>query len=103
MPDRLVQEDARPSRPQHHDHRSGGRFASMQVEQRLIDCLRCVILKPLFVEETVIEAAPATDHPLLPPAILFDDDVEGKPYQWAHIGSDDAIAAGDENCFEFSG
>ena len=76
MPDRLVQQNARPARSEHDRHRARGRVACIQIQQRLVDGLGGIIMQQRVAEITVVDARATAGHALLATAVLFDDHVE---------------------------
>ncbi len=103
MPDRFVQQDAGPSRPEHDGHRPRGRRAGAHVEQRLVDCLRRIVLQQRFREVAIVEPPASSGHALLAAAVVLDDHVQRKPHQRAYIGRDQPVATGNEDRFVLAG
>ena len=103
MPDRLVQQDPRPSWAKDHGHRPRGRRAGADVEQCLIDRLRRIVLQQRFREVAIVEPPASSGHALLAPAVVLDDHVERQPHQRPYIGRDQPVAAGHENRLVLAG
>src|SRR5207237_6152166 len=72
MPDRLVQENARPPRAQDHCHRPGGGVSGAQIEDRLPRRLLGVVFPSTFLkEESELGAAATAIRPHLPLALFL--------------------------------
>jgi hypothetical protein len=103
VPDRLVQEDARPAVTQHNGGVAGGRVTRAEIEQRLIDRTMRVVGGELVGEHAVVGAPATTGGALLPSAVLLDDDVHRQAHERTHVGGDEAVAARHQNGFVFAG
>jgi len=91
--DRLMQQNARPARPQYHGHGTGRRGYRVQVDQRQPHRFSRVFQRAILVEEpTVGDPAAAAAGPLFATPLLFDDHRHIQTHQRSHIASQDAIA-----------
>ncbi len=91
--DRLVQEHARPSRPQHDGHGASRRRTRVEIHERLLDRILRIGCETLVREVGVVETPTAARRTLLAPAVRFNDDLHGKPHQRAHVRRQHAVGA----------
>ena len=100
--DRLVQQDARPSRTEHDGHRPGRCVARAEIQQCLVDSPVRILVQYRVDEIAIVDAPAAAAHALFAAPVLLDDDRERKADQRPHIGSDQSIAARDQDRFVFA-
>ena len=93
MPDRLMQQDARPTRTEHDRHRARRRRRSVEVHERAAHRLMHQLFPTLVFDEpreTVATAAAAIA--LLPTAVVFDDHRHIQTNERTHIGGHRPVA-----------
>ena len=103
MPYRLVQQNARPARPEHHGHGAGGCGPRIKVDEGLIDRALGVILDPRLGEIGVVAASTAARAAAFTPAVLFCDDLYGQAHQRPHVGGHDPVRTGHQHHLIFGG
>jgi hypothetical protein len=95
MANGLVQQHARPTRPQHHRHAAGRRFDRLQVHQCLAHRLIGESHGSAVVDQFAIAiTATATGAALLTPIALLGDDLHVKADQRTHVRRQRAIGGG---------
>ena len=98
MPDRLMEQDARPARPQHHFHFTGRSFHRAQLYDRLASRLaREVLGSFLFQEESQLDAPAASTKAPLHPAVFFRQAKDAETGQWLEIAGDSAVGGNDQH------
>ena len=103
MADRLVQQHTGPAGAEHHRQRAGGSGNRLQVDQRLAQRLAGVahgpilMLVQLFEEEAIVGAPAAAMAAPFATAVLLDDHADVEAHQRADVGTQAAVAGGDQH------
>ncbi len=96
MPDRFVQQDARPARAEHDRHLARGRRLALDVQQCLAQRFVHRLLQVGLVQQRgVAESAAAAVAAAFAPAVLLDDDGHAEPDQRPQVGDPCPVGADD--------
>src|SRR6266403_1364111 len=100
VPDRLVQQDSRPARTQHHRHGAGWRRPRLEVDERLAHRFARQSERPLARDELGERiAAAGAGVALFAPAALFHQHRDVETHQRTHVRGQLPVAGGDEHHF----
>ena len=103
VPDRFVQQDARPAVAQHHGHVTCRCRRRIEIGHRLMHGLLCIPVQHRIVEIAVVEASAPARGSLFPLAVALDNDRHRQAYQRPYVGIHQAVIARHHHHLIFAG